>query len=184
MSASRAATTELSHDTNVQWVSSQMGISPTAARCYLTDDALADLARTMVVSVADETPGADVIESARTAAVPLPILGRCIAGLSEAIQIRLRELDDIEHMRTTVAQLDQPRIVQPQLLNQRKQLRIRRNIRPRHLKFIPASAAVSRTDTNKLRNEDLTSYGFSTWNGRPAEPPNQYAALTNQQPPR
>jgi len=106
MSASRAAATDLIHE-RVQWVSSQMGISPTAARRYLTDDALADLARTMVLSVADETPGADVTESARTAAVPLPILGRCIAGLAEAIQIRLRELDDIDHLRTTVAQLAQ-----------------------------------------------------------------------------
>ncbi len=106
MSASRAAATELIHE-RVQWVSSQTGISPTAARRYLTDDALADLARTMVISVADETPGADVTESARTAAVPLPILGRCIAGLAEAIQIRLRELDDLDHLRTTVAQLAQ-----------------------------------------------------------------------------
>jgi hypothetical protein len=106
MSASRAAATELVHE-RVQWVSSQMGISPAAARRYLTDDALADLARTLVISVADETPGADVTESARTAAVPLPILGRCIAGLAEAIQIRLRERDDIDHLRTTVAQLAQ-----------------------------------------------------------------------------
>lgn len=67
MSVSRAAATELIQE-RVQWVSAQMGISPTAARRYLTDDALTDLARTMVVSVADETPGADVIESARTAA--------------------------------------------------------------------------------------------------------------------
>lgn len=106
MSVSRAAAAELIAD-RVQWVSSQMGISPTAARRYLTDDALADLARAMVISVADETPGADVTGSARTAAVPLPILGRCIAGLAEAIQIRLRELDDIDHLRTTVAQLAQ-----------------------------------------------------------------------------
>lgn len=88
-------------------MSFQIGISPTAARRYLTDDALADLARTMVIEFADETPGADVIESARTAAVPLPIVGRCIAGLAEAIHIRLRELDDIEHLRTSVAHLAQ-----------------------------------------------------------------------------
>ena len=106
MSASRAAATELIHE-RAQWVSTQTGISPAAARRYLTDDALADLARTMVISVADETPGADVTESARTAAVPLPILGRCIAGLAEAIHIRLRERDDIDHLRTTVAQLAQ-----------------------------------------------------------------------------
>jgi len=106
MSASRAAATELVHE-RVRWVSSQMGISPAAARRYLTDDVLADLARTLVISMADETPGADVTESARTAAVPLPILGRCIAGLAEAIQIRLRERDDIDHLRTTVVQLAQ-----------------------------------------------------------------------------
>jgi len=106
MSVSRAAATTLIHE-RVQWVSSEMGISPTAARRYLTDDMLAGLARAMVISVADETPGADVVQSPRTAAVPLPILGRCIAGLAEAINIRLRELDDIDHLRTTVAQLAQ-----------------------------------------------------------------------------
>jgi hypothetical protein len=106
MSISRAAATALINE-RVQWVSSEMDISPTAARRYLTDDTLADLARAMVISVADETPGADVIESPRTAAVPLPVLGRCIAGLAEAIQIRLRERDDIDHLRTTVAQLAQ-----------------------------------------------------------------------------
>lgn len=106
MSASRAAAAELIGE-RVQWVSTQMDISPTAARRYLTDDTLADLARAMVISVAEETPGADVTESARTAAVPLPVLGRCIAGLAEAIHIRLRERDDIEHLRTTVAQLAQ-----------------------------------------------------------------------------
>jgi hypothetical protein len=104
MSASRAAATELVHE-RVRWVSSQMGISPTAARRYLTDGALVDLARTMAFSVADETPGADLIEAPRTAAVPLPILARAIAGLGEAIQVRLRERDDVEHLRTTVAQL-------------------------------------------------------------------------------
>ena len=106
MSVSRAAAAELIGE-RVRWVSSHMDISPAAARRYLTDDALADLARAMVISLADETPGADVTESARTAAVPLPILGRSVAGLAEAIQIRLRELDDIDHVRTTVSQLAQ-----------------------------------------------------------------------------
>jgi hypothetical protein len=106
MSASRAAAAELIHE-RVRWVSAQAGISPTAARRYLTDDALTDLARTMVVTLAEETPGADVIASARTAAVPLPVLARCIAGLAEAIQLRLRERDDIDHLRTTVAELAQ-----------------------------------------------------------------------------
>lgn len=39
--------------------------------------------------------------------MPLPVLGRCVAGLAEAIQIRLHEPGDIEHLRTTVAQLTQ-----------------------------------------------------------------------------
>jgi len=106
MSASRAAAAELIQE-RVRWVSAQAGISPTAARRYLTDDALTDLARTMVVTLAEETPGADVIASARTAAVPLPVLARCIAGLAEAIQLRLRERDDIDHLRTTVVELAQ-----------------------------------------------------------------------------
>ena len=106
MSASRAAAADLIHE-RVRWVSAQAGISPTAARRYLTDDALTDLARTMVVTLAEETPGADVIAAARTAAVPLPVLARCIAGLAEAIQLRLRERDDIDHLRTTVAELAQ-----------------------------------------------------------------------------
>ena len=106
MSVSRASAAELIGE-RVRWVSSQMDISPAAARRYITDDALADLARAMVISLADETPGADVTESARTAAVPLPILGRCVAGLAEAVQIRLREREDIDHLRTTVSQLVQ-----------------------------------------------------------------------------
>lgn len=106
MSTSRADATELIHE-RVQWVSAQMRVSLAAARRYLTDDALASLAATMVVSLADETPGAHVLESARTAAVPVSILGRCIAGLAEAIQIRLRERDEVEHLRSTVAQIAQ-----------------------------------------------------------------------------
>ena len=106
MSASRAAAAELIQE-RVRWVSAQAGISPMAARRYLTDDALTELARTMVVALAEETPGADVLGSARPAAVPFPVLGRCIAGLAEAIQIRLRERDDIDHLRTIVAELAQ-----------------------------------------------------------------------------
>jgi hypothetical protein len=35
------------------------------------------------------------------------VLGRCIAGLSEAIVLRLAEWDDLGHVRTTTAQLAQ-----------------------------------------------------------------------------
>lgn len=82
-----------------------MQISPAAARRYLTDDAVTGLAQTMAMSVAEETPGADLLDAARTAALPVPILGRAVAALAEALQVRLRERDDIEHLRTVVAQL-------------------------------------------------------------------------------
>ena len=104
MSASRAAATELIHE-RVRWVSSQTGISPAAARHYLTIDAVRELARTMAFSFVDETPGADVIDAPRTAAVPLTLLARGIAGLAEAIQVRLCERDEVEHLRTIVAQM-------------------------------------------------------------------------------
>jgi hypothetical protein len=104
MSISRAAAAELMNE-RVQWISSQAGISPAAARGYLTDDALTSLAQTMAFSFVEETPGADILEAPRTAAVPLPILGRCIAGLAEAIQVRLHEREEVEHIRTTVTQL-------------------------------------------------------------------------------
>jgi hypothetical protein len=106
MSASRAAITDLVHE-RVQWVASQTGVTPAAACRYLTDDALRDLARTMVISVADETPGADILAAARSATVPVAALGTCIAGLAEAMMLRLVELDDLEHVRTTCAQLAQ-----------------------------------------------------------------------------
>ena len=104
LSASRAAATDLIHE-RVRWVSSQAGISPTSARRYLTDQALEALAQTMAFSLVEETPGADVLEAIPTAGVPLSLLGRCIAGLAEAVQVRLHELDDIDHVRVTVAQL-------------------------------------------------------------------------------
>lgn len=77
----------------------------TTARGYLTDDALTSLAQAMAFSFVEETPGANILDAPRTAAVPLPVLGRCIAGLAEAIQVRLHERDDVEHIRTTLTQL-------------------------------------------------------------------------------
>jgi hypothetical protein len=73
----------------------------------LTDEAMRDLTRTAVMTVADEAPGADLLGSLRTAAVPVRVLGRCITGLSEAIMLRLAEHDNLDHVRTTAAQLAQ-----------------------------------------------------------------------------
>jgi hypothetical protein len=106
MDASQVSAAELIQE-RVDWVATHMRISPAAARRYLTDDAVRDLARTMVVSVADEAPGADVLASPRTAAVPVAVLGRTVAALSEAIVLRLAERDDLNHVRTTTSQLVQ-----------------------------------------------------------------------------
>lgn len=106
MSASTVSAAELIRE-RVQWVAAQMRVTPATARRYLTDEAVRDLARMMAVTVADEAPGADVLASPRTAAVPIPVLGRCIAGLAEAIVLRLAERDDLGHVWTATAQLAQ-----------------------------------------------------------------------------
>ncbi|MBN9618503.1 MAG: hypothetical protein J0H43_02045, partial [Actinobacteria bacterium] len=106
MDASRASAAGLVQE-RVEWVATNMRVTPATARRYLTDDALRDLARSMVVTVADEAPGADVLATPRTAALPIAILGRAIAGLSEALILRLGERDDLDHVRTTTAQLGQ-----------------------------------------------------------------------------
>jgi hypothetical protein len=106
MSISPTAAADLIQE-RLQWVASQMRIEPRSARRYLTDDALTTLAREMAFTFANETPGADVLEAPRTAAVPLSTIGRCVAGLAEAIHIRLREHDDIEDLRVSVGQLTQ-----------------------------------------------------------------------------
>lgn len=106
MDVSRVSAAELIRQ-RVEWVAAHLRITPATARRYLTDDAVRDLARTMAVTVAEEAPGADALASPRTAAVPVPVLGRCIAGFSEAIVLRLAERDDLDHVRTTTAQLAQ-----------------------------------------------------------------------------
>jgi hypothetical protein len=106
MDASRTSAAELVEE-RVQWVATHMRITLATARRYLTDDALRDLARTMVVTVADEAPGADLLASPRASALPITILGRAVAGLSEAIVLRLGERNNLEHIRTTTAQLAQ-----------------------------------------------------------------------------
>jgi hypothetical protein len=106
MSMSRVAAAELI-DERVHWVATQMRVTPAAARRYLTDEAIAGLAESIAVSAAHETPGADVIAAPRTCQVPVALLGRCVAALAEAIQVRLAERDDVDHLRTMVQQLAQ-----------------------------------------------------------------------------
>ena len=51
------------------------------------------------------TPGAELYDAPRTAAVPVNVVGRMVAGLAEACQVRFAERDDLEHAETRVTEL-------------------------------------------------------------------------------
>lgn len=104
MTMSRAAAGDLL-DERVQFVANQMRVTPATARTYLTDDALAGMARQIVFGFAEETPGADLMSAPRTSAVPVRFLGRVVAGLGEVQRILMVERDDLEHTRDRVAQI-------------------------------------------------------------------------------
>ena len=70
-------------------VSSTMGISELTARKYLAEDAVRELARDAAVCLADEHPGADTVALPRDTVLSMPLLGRTIAGLAEALRVHL-----------------------------------------------------------------------------------------------
>jgi len=104
MTMSRAAAGEVL-DERVAYVAEHMRVTAATARYYLTDEALAGLARTIVFGFVDETPGADLMSAPRTAAVPVRFAGTIFAGLGEVVRILLVERDDLEHTRDRVAQI-------------------------------------------------------------------------------
>lgn len=104
MSMSQAAASELL-DERVKFVASQMRVSTTTARNYLTDEAIKGLAQTIAFRFVEETPGADLFSAPRDAAIPIRLAGRVSAGLAEAVRIRLAEREDIQDTREAVAQL-------------------------------------------------------------------------------
>ena len=104
MTMSRSAAGELL-DERIQFVANQMRISPTSARPYLSEEALAGMAREIVFGFAAETPGADLMSAPRTAAVPVRFVGRVVAALGEVLRILLVERDDLGHTRNRVAQI-------------------------------------------------------------------------------
>lgn len=69
-------------------VAATLRISATTARRYLDDDAVTGLARRMLFAVVDEHPGADLMKLPRTTVLPLVLVGRVMAGLAEAMQVR------------------------------------------------------------------------------------------------
>ena len=70
-------------------VCSTMGISELTARKYLAEEAVRELAREAAVCLADEHPGADTVALPRDTVVSMPLLGRTIAGLAEALRVHL-----------------------------------------------------------------------------------------------
>lgn len=104
MSMSRPAAAQLIEE-RTTFVAAQLGVSAAAAQRHLTDDVVLSLAQTMVVSFANETPGADVLEAPRSAALPVPILARTVSALSEAINVRLYASDDVAELRESIAQV-------------------------------------------------------------------------------
>ena len=101
---SRAAAGELL-DERVNFVAERMRVTPATARTYLSDEALAGLARSIAFSLVAETPGAELMGAPRTAAVPVRFVGRVVAGLGEAQRILMIEREDLDHIRHRVAQI-------------------------------------------------------------------------------
>jgi hypothetical protein len=64
------------------------GVTEATARTYLGDEAIKDMARRMLFEVADERPGADLLEAPRTVPLPLALVGVTVAALAEAMQVR------------------------------------------------------------------------------------------------
>lgn len=106
MSMSRPAAGELI-DERVQFVAKQMRVTPKTARTYLTDEAINQLAESLAFDFVEETPGADLLTAGRNAAISVQLAGLAIAGLAEAMRIRLAEREDLEHLRVVVTQLVQ-----------------------------------------------------------------------------
>ena len=72
----------------VRAVAALMAVTEAAARTYLGDEVIKDMARRMLFEVADERPGADLLEAPRTVPLPLALVGITVAALAEAMQVR------------------------------------------------------------------------------------------------
>ena len=66
--------------------SEHLGLSPRAARQFLDDTVLDELADRLVADFADEAPGGDLFSLPRTATITVTSFGRLVAALAETIQ--------------------------------------------------------------------------------------------------
>jgi len=72
----------------VRAVAALAGVAEATARTYLGEEAVKGMARRMMFEVADERPGADLLEAPRTVPLPLALVGITVAALAEAMQVR------------------------------------------------------------------------------------------------
>jgi hypothetical protein len=81
-------------------------VTEATARTYLDDETIKEMARRMLFEVADERPGADLLEAPRTVPLPLALVGITVAALAEAMQVRAANEppDHLADVITTYAQ--------------------------------------------------------------------------------
>jgi hypothetical protein len=73
---------------------------------WFGDEIIKDMARRMLFEVAEERPGADLMEAPRTVPLPLALVGITVAALAEAMQVRAAKEppDHLGDVITTYAQ--------------------------------------------------------------------------------
>lgn len=76
-------------------VAAQLGISDHAARGYMTEEVLRDLARDAAVELADERPGADLFAQPRNIGIGIGTIGRTLAALAESAHVRVASQDAV-----------------------------------------------------------------------------------------
>ncbi len=88
----------------VRAVAALMGVTEASARSYLDDEIIKDTARRMLFGVADERPGADLMEAPRTVPLPLALVGITVAARAEAMQVRAAN-EPPDHLRDVIHHL-------------------------------------------------------------------------------
>lgn len=90
----------------VRAVATLMRVTEAAARTYLGDEIIKDMARRMLFQVVGERPGADLLEAPWTVPLPFALVGIAVAALAEAMQVRAANEppEHLSNLITTYAQ--------------------------------------------------------------------------------
>jgi hypothetical protein len=93
LSAPEAELAQMIKKTLVE-VAAVAGISEVSARRYVDDERLRSLAQEIALKLAEERPGAALLDQPRTIPLALPVLGRVVMALAEATRIRVVNGDE------------------------------------------------------------------------------------------